>query len=120
VSLAQCVAALLICQGACDHNDGGNKLAIPPSLSATTHSQPLYFVTLCYKGAGDNADDDDEEGTGRAKSQFKSHLKKSEAASEFSRTKTIAQQRRSLPVYTVREELLQVCGGGVCFTCGEW
>lgn len=57
-------------------------------------------------GLGD--DDDDEEGTGRAKSQFKSHLKKSEAASEFSRTKTIAQQRRALPVYTVRDELLQV------------
>jgi pre-mRNA-splicing factor ATP-dependent RNA helicase DHX38/PRP16 len=61
------------------------------------------------QGAGDNDDDDDEDGTGRAKNQFKSHLKKSEAASEFSRTKTIAQQRRSLPVYTVREELLQVC-----------
>lgn len=57
-------------------------------------------------------DDDDEEGTGRAKNQFKSHLKKSEAASEFSRTKTIAQQRRSLPVYTVRDELLQVRAHG--------
>lgn len=53
-------------------------------------------------------DDDDEEGGGRTKSQFKTHLKKSEAASEFSRTKTIAQQRRALPVYTVRDELLQV------------
>ncbi|KAF6263292.1 P-loop containing nucleoside triphosphate hydrolase protein [Scenedesmus sp. NREL 46B-D3] len=40
--------------------------------------------------------------------QFRSHLKKSEAASEFSRTKSIAQQRRSLPVYTIRDELLQV------------
>ncbi|WIA21046.1 hypothetical protein OEZ85_005370 [Tetradesmus obliquus] len=57
-------------------------------------------------GLGD-ADDDDEAG-GRKGSQFRSHLKKSEAASEFSRTKSIAQQRRSLPVYTVRDELLQV------------
>lgn len=56
-------------------------------------------------GLGD-ADDDDE--SGRKASQFKSHLKKSEAASEFSRTKTIAQQRKSLPVYGVREELMQV------------
>jgi pre-mRNA-splicing factor ATP-dependent RNA helicase DHX38/PRP16 len=58
------------------------------------------------QGLGDA--EDDEEGAGRKGNQFKSHLKKSEAASEFSRTKTIAQQRRSLPVYTVREELLQV------------
>jgi hypothetical protein len=43
-----------------------------------------------------------------AGAQFKSHLKKSEAASDFSRNKTISQQRRSLPVFTVREELLQV------------
>jgi pre-mRNA-splicing factor ATP-dependent RNA helicase DHX38/PRP16 len=56
-------------------------------------------------GLGD--DDDDDEGS-RTKNQFKSHLKKSEAASEFSRTKTIAQQRRALPVYTVKDELLQV------------
>jgi pre-mRNA-splicing factor ATP-dependent RNA helicase DHX38/PRP16 len=59
-------------------------------------------------GLGD-ADDDDEAG-GRKGGQFRTHLKKSEAASEFSRTKTIAQQRRSLPVYTVRDELLQVSG----------
>jgi hypothetical protein len=67
-------------------------------------------------GLGD-ADDDDEAG-GRKGNQFKSHLKKSEAASEFSRTKTIAQQRRSLPVYTVRDELLQVRGGGGVPSCG--
>jgi pre-mRNA-splicing factor ATP-dependent RNA helicase DHX38/PRP16 len=44
----------------------------------------------------------------RSQNQFKSHLKKSEGASHFSRTKTISQQRRSLPVFTVRDELLQV------------
>ena len=64
-------------------------------------------------GDGKNADDgsaSDEEGGGgryRGKSQFKTHLKKSEAASEFAKTKTIAEQRRFLPVYGVREELLQ-------------
>ena len=51
---------------------------------------------------------DDDDG-GKASSQFLTHLKKkNEANSEFSRTKTIAQQRRSLPVYHVREELMQV------------
>ena len=40
--------------------------------------------------------------------QFKDHLKKSEAVSEFAKSKTIAEQRRFLPVYSVREELLQV------------
>lgn len=31
-----------------------------------------------------------------------------QAQSEFAKTKSIAEQRRFLPVYTVREELLQV------------
>ena len=31
-----------------------------------------------------------------------------QGASDFSRSKTIAQQRRSLPVFTVRDDLLQV------------
>lgn len=61
------------------------------------------------KAAGDD-DDDDRKGN-----QFIDHLKKpNEANSEFSRTKTIAQQRRALPVYQVREELLQVSGCVLC------
>ncbi len=31
-----------------------------------------------------------------------------QAVSEFAKTKTLAQQRQFLPVYTVRDELLQV------------
>jgi hypothetical protein len=58
----------------------------------------------------DGGDDDD---SGRSSSQFLTHLKKkNEANSEFSRTKTIAQQRRALPVYQVRDELLQVGEAG--------
>ncbi|GIL69699.1 hypothetical protein Vretifemale_520, partial [Volvox reticuliferus] len=53
-------------------------------------------------------EEDKDEGDYKAASQFKTHLKKSEAASEFSRSKTIEQQRRSLPVYTVRDDLMQV------------
>lgn len=43
--------------------------------------------------------------------QFKDHLKKAEAISEFAKNKSIAEQRRFLPVYSVREEMLQVGGG---------
>ncbi len=35
-------------------------------------------------------------------------LARAQAASEFAKTKTLAQQRQYLPVYTVRDELLQV------------
>ena len=59
------------------------------------------------RAAGCEADGDDD--NPRAGSQFAAHLKKkNEANSEFSRNKTIGQQRRSLPVFQVREELLQV------------
>ncbi|CAD7701175.1 unnamed protein product [Ostreobium quekettii] len=53
-------------------------------------------------------DDVDEDGNVKATNRFKDHLKASEAASEFSKSKTIAQQRRSLPVFQVRDELMQV------------
>ena len=44
--------------------------------------------------------------------QFKDHMKKSEAQSEFAKNKTLAEQRRFLPVYGVREEMMPV-GAGV-------
>jgi len=40
--------------------------------------------------------------------QFKAHMKKSEAVSEFAKSKTIAEQRKFLPVYSVRDEMMQV------------
>ena len=46
------------------------------------------------------------------RSQFKDHLKKAEAVSEFAKSKSIAEQRRFLPVYSVREEMMQVGRGG--------
>lgn len=59
--------------------------------------------------AADDADEDGEGGEGyRSKAQFKTHLKKAEAISEFAKTKTIAEQRRFLPVFSVRDEMLQV------------
>ncbi|KAJ7570096.1 hypothetical protein O6H91_01G106800 [Diphasiastrum complanatum] len=41
--------------------------------------------------------------------KFSSHMKqKGEAASEFSKTKSLTEQRQYLPIFSVREELLQV------------
>ena len=61
------------------------------------------------EAADDDASDGEGGGGGGKRSgQFKSHMKKNEAASDFSRNKTIGQQRRSLPVYSIREDLMQV------------
>ncbi|KAF7723566.1 DEAH-box RNA helicase prp16 [Apophysomyces ossiformis] len=44
----------------------------------------------------------------RSDSKFASHLKSSEAVSVFARTRTMREQREFLPVFAVREQLLQV------------
>ncbi|KAK4790198.1 hypothetical protein SAY86_017502 [Trapa natans] len=45
----------------------------------------------------------------KEEAKFAQHMKKnSEAVSEFAKTKTMAQQRQYLPIYSVRDELLQV------------
>ncbi|GLU04060.1 hypothetical protein SLE2022_212260 [Rubroshorea leprosula] len=40
--------------------------------------------------------------------KFAQHMKKGEAVSEFATSKTIAEQRQYLPIYSVRDDLLQV------------
>lgn len=40
--------------------------------------------------------------------KFAQHLKKDEAVSDFAKTKTLAQQRQYLPIFSIRDELLQV------------
>jgi pre-mRNA-splicing factor ATP-dependent RNA helicase DHX38/PRP16 len=40
--------------------------------------------------------------------KFQQHLKKGEAVSEFGKSNTLAQQRQYLPIFSVRDELLQV------------
>jgi pre-mRNA-splicing factor ATP-dependent RNA helicase DHX38/PRP16 len=42
----------------------------------------------------------------KAGSQFSTHMKKQEGASDFSRGKTLKQQREYLPAFAVREELM--------------
>lgn len=40
--------------------------------------------------------------------KFAQHLKKEGGVSDFAKNKTIEQQRQYLPIFSVREELLQV------------
>ena len=56
--------------------------------------------------AGGPADGPNAPGNHNNNQQFKAHMKKSEAVSEFAKTKTIAEQRKFLPVYTVRDEMM--------------
>jgi pre-mRNA-splicing factor ATP-dependent RNA helicase DHX38/PRP16 len=57
----------------------------------------------------DDGDGDDFNGNHKHESQFASHLKdKTDAASHFSSTKTIQEQRQYLPAFAVREELLRI------------
>ncbi|XP_027339905.1 pre-mRNA-splicing factor ATP-dependent RNA helicase DEAH7 [Abrus precatorius] len=44
----------------------------------------------------------------KEEAKFSQHLKKGEAVSEFAKSKSIAEQRKYLPIFSVREELLQV------------
>ncbi|KAF8985801.1 DEAH-box RNA helicase prp16 [Entomortierella lignicola] len=52
--------------------------------------------------------DEDDAMEGKGDSQFASHLKTSEAASAFSKSKSIKEQREYLPAFAVREELMRV------------
>ena len=40
--------------------------------------------------------------------KFAQHMKKGEAVSDFAKSKSISEQRQYLPIFSVREELLQV------------
>ncbi|KAF9112727.1 DEAH-box RNA helicase prp16 [Mortierella sp. AM989] len=52
--------------------------------------------------------DEDDAMDGKGDSQFASHLKTSEAASAFSKSKSLKEQREYLPAFAVREELMRV------------
>jgi pre-mRNA-splicing factor ATP-dependent RNA helicase DHX38/PRP16 len=50
----------------------------------------------------------DEEEEAKNANKFSSHMKSNQAASAFSRSKTLKEQREFLPAFAVREELLRV------------
>lgn len=64
----------------------------------------INIITYIIIEAASNQQNEDE----RGESKFASHLKSSEAVSEFARTRSMREQREFLPVFAVREELLQV------------
>lgn len=51
---------------------------------------------------------DDDTTDYRTDQKFADHMTKTEASSDFARKKTILEQRRYLPVFAVRQELLNV------------
>lgn len=56
---------------------------------------------------------DDGEVDFKGEAKFAQHMKKGEAVSDFAMSKTMAEQRQYLPIFSVRDELLQV--GGLSF-----
>ncbi len=48
-----------------------------------------------------------DEGNYKADSQFASHMKQSQGASNFSRTRSIKEQREYLPAFAVRDDLMK-------------
>ncbi|PGH10203.1 hypothetical protein AJ80_07562 [Polytolypa hystricis UAMH7299] len=51
---------------------------------------------------------EEDQGGSKGGNKFAEHMKKNEGASEFSKSKTLREQREYLPAFAVREELLQV------------
>jgi len=94
----------------------GSKIGDITGLTEKEQEEGQQAKDNLRREAGDDVDDanydsaSDEEGrkARREKSQFKSHMKKSEAVSEFAKSKTMAEQRKYLPVYSVRDEMMQV------------
>mmetsp|Transcript_29689 Transcript_29689/g.83695 ORF Transcript_29689/g.83695 Transcript_29689/m.83695 type:complete len:1298 (+) Transcript_29689:152-4045(+) len=78
------------------------------SITGLTEGERAEEAAAKEKLRQEQGDDGEDGGNYRDSAAFRGHLKKSEAASEFSRTKTLSQQRKSLPVFEVREELLQL------------
>ncbi len=94
----------------------GSKMGKITGLTEREVEEGIKAQEIMRKEAGDDVDDPtadggDGDGGGRSsrqKSQFKAHMKKSEAVSDFAKSKTLAEQRKYLPVYSVRDEMMQV------------
>ncbi|GKV14740.1 hypothetical protein SLEP1_g25564 [Rubroshorea leprosula] len=55
----------------------------------------------------------------KEEAKFSQHMKKGEAVSEFATSKTMAEQQQYLPIYSVRDELLQVIRENQVVVVGE-
>lgn len=80
---------------------------LPPNLRL--FANVVYAApTPQRKGKGPQKSGDEDRDHKNTDSQFASHLKASTGASNFSRTKSLKQQRQYLPAFASREALLKV------------
>jgi HrpA-like RNA helicase len=103
--LRVCACLRIPCTTVFDLDRGASK-----SVDANFH---LYFRTFCVYVTWrvDTWAELDEDGNlnYKSKAQFKDYMsEKNEAQSDFSKNKSVNEQRKSLPIYTVREELITV------------
>ncbi len=81
----------------------------PPPLPPPGGDGSFSFDTKKYKGADEPAAGEEASDDYKKDSMYGDHMsKKNEAVSEFAMTKTIAEQRAFLPIYGVRQALLNV------------
>eukprot|EP00054_Salpingoeca_dolichothecata_P014406 m.81349 g.81349 ORF g.81349 m.81349 type:complete len:876 (+) comp20973_c1_seq2:1441-4068(+) len=91
-------------------NDDNNKSNINTDNNNDDNSKRNDHSSNRNNKEQDKNDDDHNKDTNyKADSQFASHIQgKSNASSHFAQTKTIRQQRQYLPIFAVRQELLNV------------
>lgn len=86
----------------------GNLIGVTPP-EETVDGVPSAGIRVGTATPGDQAEGRDDLVDYKKESAFSDHIKqKSEAQSQFAKTKTIKEQREYLPVYTVRRRLLEV------------
>lgn len=77
------------------------------SMAGTTLGNLMGVKDEPDLGAEGQKDSVDEGENYKAGSQFATHLKKQEGASDFSRNRTLKEQREYLPAFAVREDLMR-------------
>ncbi|GMK53866.1 hypothetical protein CspeluHIS016_0104520 [Cutaneotrichosporon spelunceum] len=77
------------------------------SMAGTTLGNLMGVKDEPDLGAEGQKDAVDENTSYKAGSQFATHLKKQEGASDFARNRTLKEQREYLPAFAVREELMR-------------
>ncbi len=77
------------------------------SMAGTTLGNLMGVKDEPDLGAEGQKDSVDENTSYKAGSQFATHLKKQEGASDFARSRTLKEQREYLPAFAVREDLMR-------------
>eukprot|EP00007_Cunea_sp_BSH-02190019_P004139 CAMPEP_0174249166 /NCGR_PEP_ID=MMETSP0417-20130205/43443_1 /TAXON_ID=242541 /ORGANISM="Mayorella sp, Strain BSH-02190019" /LENGTH=664 /DNA_ID=CAMNT_0015329035 /DNA_START=83 /DNA_END=2073 /DNA_ORIENTATION=+ len=88
----------------------GNMMGVADPKGDQERSAKAERAAQAASSAGGGGNEDEDAGLDfKADSQYAKHMdQKSEAASAFSRDKTLAQQRETLPIFQVKRPLMQV------------